>query len=322
VLDSTRMKAGEIAARLRTLGEDPSPDAILETQRLYAPFHEAEPYDGVRITRDIAYGGDVRQRFDLFAPEQPSPHPQPMLVFAHGGGYVSGGRRLEFPAYYDNVGVWAVRHGMVAATMSYRLAPESAWPSGADDVGAVVRRLHADAAALHVDPARIYVFGHSAGAAHTASYLAREPAAPIAGAVFASGVYDLARMLRSQNHVSYFGSDPELLAQRSSVAALAASAVPLLVTCAEYDPPKFHVQADILLHALLKGRGRPAPSLCMPGHTHFSQVFQLNADGAGRDYFSSLLAAFIEGTAPASRSSTYRARETPWESPYSGRPGR
>jgi triacylglycerol lipase len=282
-----------IMARLRALGDDPSPDAVLETQRLYAPYHETEPYAGVRVTRGIPYGDHPRQRFDLFLSDAVGGDPKPVLVFAHGGGYVSGDRRLEEPAYYDNIGLWAVRHGMAGLTMSYRLAPEFAWPSGADDVGGVVRWLIAHARAQHADQRRIFLMGHSAGAAHMASYLACDPENPIAAAIFVSGVYDAVRMLRSENHTAYFGSDAARLAERSSVVGLAGSAIPLLVTCAEYDPHKFQVQADILLSALLARRGRPAPSLCMPGHTHFSQVFHLNAAGVP-PFFSSLLESFIQ----------------------------
>lgn len=288
--DSTTM--AEIADRLRELGDDPSAEAILATQRLYLPLHEREPYAGVRVHRALAYGSHPRQRLDVFT-DLVAAGPQALLLFAHGGGYVSGDRRLEEPAYYDNIGLWAVRRGVVGATMSYRLAPEVTWPAGSDDVAAAVAWLAAHAHAYGIDPDRIFLFGHSAGAAHMAAYLARGEGRRPAGAIFASGVYDMVRMETSANHRAYFGADPARYAERSSVEALAASSIPLLVSCAEYDPRKFPPQAELLLAAIRERRGRPAPSICLPGHTHFSQVFHLNARGVP-SFYGSLLAAFIE----------------------------
>lgn len=283
-----------IATRLRELGDDPSPEAIAATASLYARLHEHEPYAGVRVRRAVAYGDHPRQRFDLFTSEVPARRAG-VLVYAHAGGYVSGDRRLEWPEYYDNVALWAVRHGMVALLMSYRLAPEYGWPAGAEDLGAVVAWCRANVAAHHGDPERIVLMGHSAGAAHIASYIARAPASPIAAAILASGVYDIPNMERSQNHIAYFGADASRYAERSSVEGLVATRIPILLSYAEYDPRKFVLQASTVLRAIVQRRARPIPSICLPGHTHFSQVFHLGAAGVD-DYYSRLLLAFV-GTA-------------------------
>jgi triacylglycerol lipase len=243
---------------------------------LYARHHEREPYTGITVTRDIAYGAHGRQRLDLFIGGPPVGAARPVFVFAHGGGYVSGDKRLAGTPYYDNVALWAVRRQFVGITMNYRFAPEHAWPSGADDVAGVVAWIVANAAVHGGDPTRIVLMGHSAGAAHMASYLARTPSGPIAAAIFASGVYDLAIMERSPRHASYFG-DAELATERSSVQGVAAASVPLLVLSAEWEPRKFHPQAAALLTAVVERRGGMPPAACLPAETHFSPVFQLNA---------------------------------------------
>lgn len=288
---------GEIRARLRELGDDREPEAVSATEQLFAPLHEREPYAGVRITRDLAYGPDPRHRFDLFVGDPPTGEPEPVLVYAHAGGYVEGDKRLPGTPYYDNVGLWAVRHGMVAVTMNYRLAPAHTWPAGTDDVARLVDRLSGEIGAQRGDPSQMFLMGHSAGAAHIGSYVARYTDTPIAGAILVSGAYDFVRSDSPRIHV-YIGSDRSLYAERSCVEGVAASRVPILVSCAELEPRQFQVQAEILLTAIDARRGRATPSICQPGHTHFSQVFQLNAAGA-EGYFSELLLAFIAScTAP------------------------
>ena len=286
-----QLRAAAITERLRALADDPSEEAIAATGELFAARHEREPYEGIAVTRNLAYGPHERQRLDLFVGGPPVGPPRPVFVFAHGGGYVSGDKRLPGTPYYDNVALWAVRRQYVGITMNYRFAPEHTWPSGADDVAGVVGWIAANAALHGGDPGRIVLMGHSAGAAHMASYLARRPATAIAGAIFASGVYDLAVMERSPRHAAYFG-EASLAAERSSVQGVAASPVPLLVLSAEWEPHKFHPQAAALLSAVIERRGAMPPSMCLPGETHFSPVFQLNAvDGLCSD----LLDVFLAG---------------------------
>jgi triacylglycerol lipase len=283
------LRAAEIAA-LRALGDDPSEDAVAAAGRVFAGRQEREPYPGLRVTRDLAYGEHPRQQLDVFA-EEGLDRARGVLVFAHGGGYVSGDKRLRGTPYYDNVGVWAVRHGLAGVTMNYRFAPEAVWPDGADDVASVVAWVREHVAAHGGDPARIFLMGHSAGAAHIASYIARTPAPPVAGAILASGVYDLVAMEWSERHRAYFG-DPAAYAERSSVEGVARSRVPLLIVAAELEPQKFHPQAERLARAVLEHRGRLAPALCLPDHTHFSPIFAL---GAGPGALDDLLATFLGG---------------------------
>jgi acetyl esterase/lipase len=286
-----QLRAASITERLRALADDSSEEAIAATGAMYAARHEREPYTGIAVTRDLAYGPHERQRLDLFVGGPPVAEPRPVFVFAHGGGYVSGGKRLAGTPYYDNVALWAVRRQNVGITMNYRFAPEHAWPSGADDVAGVVDWIAANAPLHGGDPTRIVLMGHSAGAAHMASYLARTPGSPIAAAIFASGVYDLTVMERSPRHAAHFG-DASLAAERSSLPGVAASRVPLLVLSAEWEPRKFHPQAAALLAAVVERRGGMPPAACLAGETHFSPVFQLNAD---EGVCSGILETFLAG---------------------------
>ncbi len=156
-----------MAAKIRSLGNEIAPAAIEGTAKLYAPEHEREPYQGIKMSRDQRYGADPRHLLDVFE-SQARDMPRPVLLFVHGGGFVAGDKHRPGSPYQDNVAIWAVRHGMVGVNMTYRLAPQYPWPAGAMDVGAAVAWVRANIARYGGDPARLFLMGTSAGAAHAA----------------------------------------------------------------------------------------------------------------------------------------------------------
>lgn len=82
------------------------------------------------------------------------------IVWLHGGGFVMGDLGTEHP--------WATRvaaeSGVTVVSVGYRLAPENPFPAAFDDAYAVLQWTAKHAAELGVDPDRIAVGGHSAGA--------------------------------------------------------------------------------------------------------------------------------------------------------------
>ncbi|GAB2950282.1 alpha/beta hydrolase [Streptomyces pseudoechinosporeus] len=82
------------------------------------------------------------------------------VVWLHGGAWVMGSLDTEH--------LWAVPlaglSGAVVITVDYRLSPEHRFPAALDDAYAVVTWAHEHAAELGIDPDRIAVGGHSAGA--------------------------------------------------------------------------------------------------------------------------------------------------------------
>jgi acetyl esterase/lipase len=125
----------DIAEKIAAMGRVIELD---NTGKIYAPLHEKEPYPGIKVVRDVRYGTHPRQVVDIFTPES-SAAARPVLMFAHGGGYVAGNKRSPGSAFYDNIMVFAARHGMVGVNVEYRLAPEFPWPAGVEDTGAAVR---------------------------------------------------------------------------------------------------------------------------------------------------------------------------------------
>lgn len=101
---------------------------------------------------------------NLARPKQGS-GPFPAVICIHGGGFRAGTRDG-----YDGLCVRLAERGYVAATITYRLAPEHRFPAAVHDTKAAVRWLRAEATRYGVDPARIGVTGGSAGG-HLAQFL-------------------------------------------------------------------------------------------------------------------------------------------------------
>jgi acetyl esterase len=99
--------------------------------RAYGPVLEHSPKAGVTVMCDIAYGSHARQILDCFVPA--GAINAPVVVFVHGGMYVCGDKRVSSEVY-DNVLYWFARQGFIGVNIEYRLAPESPWPGGAEDL--------------------------------------------------------------------------------------------------------------------------------------------------------------------------------------------
>lgn len=275
-------------ARIRALGRTIAPAVLESAQAIFTPQHEAEPYAGVRVTRDARYGAHDRHRLDVFAP-QASGAPRPVLLFVHGGGFTGGDKKRPGTPYQDNVALWAVRHGMVGINMTYRLAPDSPWPAGIEDIAAAIAWSRANAAAHGGDAARIFVMGTSAGATHVACHAAG--ASPgIAGAIMLSGVYDLETAEPRDTLKAYFGADSSAWAARSPLPGLVATSVPLMFVLAEFDPPDFERQALAAVNAFAARHGRWPHFVRLMGHNHFTATLHLNT---GDDYLGRQIDEFV-----------------------------
>jgi len=270
----------ERAERIRQIGPDMSPVSIEAMFGLYTRAHEARGYTAPALTRDLQYGPGPRQRLDVHAAGPDGAQLAPVLIYVHGGGFVSGDKHLPGKPYYDNIGAWAVRHGMVGVTMTYRLAPQHRWPAGAQDVSSAVAWVTEHIGDYGGDPARVVVAGHSAGATHVASYLAGHAGVPasVTAAALLSGIYDLTISGRNDLHAAYFGVDPSQYGARSPLAGLAASDLPVLLTVAEFDPTQFHEQADGAIEAFMHRHGTLPPLVYALGHNHISEIAAIGID--------------------------------------------
>lgn len=267
----------DIAWKLQELGSVIDPP---KTGAIYAPLQQKEPYQGVKLERDVTYGPAERNRLDVFAPEA-TPSPRPVLIFVHGGAFTAGNKRTGTGPFYDNIMLWAVKNGFVGVNTDYRLAPQAPWPAAAEDLAAVVQWTADNIASRGGEPGRVYLMGHSAGAVHVASYVShpefhKVKGSGLAGAILISGIYDLTAGPASAPERAYFGDDPARYAERSSLRGLLASKTPLMIADAELDPEPFHRQFDLLKQAACKGVNGCPRALMLAQHSHMSEVFSIN----------------------------------------------
>ena len=267
----------EIAGKLRELGRVIDPP---NTALLYAPLQEKEPYQGVKVERDIKYGPADRNLLDVFMPQTPAAG-RPVLIFVHGGAFTGGNKRLPGAPFYDNVMLWAVKNGFVGVNITYRLAPQFPWPAGAEDVAAAVQWVSDKIGERGGDPAHIYLMGHSAGAVHVASYVShpefyKVKDGGLKGAIMASGIYDLTATPPGNPERAYFGDDPARYDRQSSLPGLLQTNIPLMAVAAELDPPVFIEQLNVLKDGLCKSRHGCVRSLLLSQHSHMSEVYSIN----------------------------------------------
>lgn len=270
----------DIAWKLIELGRVIDPP---KTAALYGPLQEKEPYSGVKVERDVKYGPAERNLLDVFMPET-NTGARPVLIHVHGGGFVSGNRRNPPDApFYDNIMLWAVKNGFVGVNTTYRLAPASPWPAGAEDIASVVQWVTEKIGEKGGTSARIYLMGNSAGAVHVASYVShpelhKVKGGGLAGAIMISGLYDLTAAPVGDAELAYFGPDPSRYAERSSLKGLLETKTPLMFSAAELDPPRFVEQFELIKHATCKSANGCARAFMLPQHSHMSEVYAINTD--------------------------------------------
>ena len=268
----------DVIAQLKTFDPAITPELAERSWALLTPFHEKAGYTAPRIDRDLRYGEHERHRLDVHTSDGPGGAARPVVVFVHGGGFTGGDKLIPGTPRYDLFGAWAVRHGYVGVTMTYRLAPGHKWPSGAVDVAAAVAWIRENIAAYGGDPDRIVVGGNSAGAVHVASYVAGHggTSAAIRGAALLSGIYRLRTPRPGEPEHAYFGPDPDPASE--TLSGLVASDVPLLFGVAENDPPAFHREAAGVVAAWQEKRGIMPNLVWVEGHNHMTVIASLTVD--------------------------------------------
>jgi acetyl esterase len=166
---------------VRTVDMDPELEAFIP---LFPPADLTDPVTARKNLAELAAavpapdttGMEIKDRT---VPADPDPdvavriyrphQAQGAIVWLHGGGWVMGDLDTEHP--------WAARLagacGAVVISVAYRLAPEHPFPAALDDAYAVLAWTAEHAAELGIDPARIAVGGHSAGAGLAAAVALR-----------------------------------------------------------------------------------------------------------------------------------------------------
>ncbi len=260
-----------IADGVRAFGDKLGPDVVKGVTELYKPLHEAASKDGVTVTKDVAYGTGERQKLDIYVPAKLAAGAKPpVLVFAHGGGFVRGDKKDV-----AHFGYYFAQHGIVTVLINYGYAPQAKFPSGGEDIGKAVAWLkdHPEAHPGNVNS--IFVSGNSAGAAHVAAFgfvtSAGKTDDGVRGLILISIPTADIEDLSPQDKV-YYGDDASKYPDMSIIRHIGDRKLPIFLAVAENDMPSIQKQNKRLVDALFSRDGRLPNYKTALGHNHISII--------------------------------------------------
>ncbi|HEU4498889.1 MAG TPA: alpha/beta hydrolase [Sphingomicrobium sp.] len=238
----------------------------------------AASFPAVPGTVEHPYGADPKQRLDLVRPAGVAT--APVLLFVHGGGWSIGDKAHAAPEKAR----WANSKGWAFASANYRLVPQATVEQQAADVASAIAWLRANAAKQGLDPNRIVLMGHSAGA-HLAAlvgtdpqYLkaAKVPMRSISGVVLLDGAgYDVAAQANAPRNLvrpmydAAFGTDPKRQAALSPTLHAGAPNVSRWLILPVERRRDSQAQSQGLADALNRAGAR-ASVVAVPGESHGS----------------------------------------------------
>jgi arylformamidase len=199
--------------------------------------------DGARVLRDIAYGNDPRQRFDVYLPA--SPRSAPVIFMVHGGAWAIGDKTN--PGVVGSKAAYWLPKNYALVSVNYRLLPEAKPREQAKDIARALAAAQRLAASWGADRDRFVLMGHSAGAHLVALLGADSDLLSTAGAVCPRGVVsldsaamDVVQVMGLPRHPRLydraFGDDPAEWIAASPYHRLKPGAPPLLAVCSSRRP--------------------------------------------------------------------------------------
>jgi acetyl esterase/lipase len=276
VPDSLRQMMAEVGPKWATN----VPGHVVQTIKAFSEVLARCPKDGVTVKRDVPYGQHKRHVLDIYSPENAKG--APVVVFMHGGAFTDG-EKDRTAEVYGNVTMWFARHGIVGINMEYRAAPEAQYPGGTEDLRAACQWIEKNAASLGVDMKQLFVFGHSAGAAHTAAYAYGAPGSEggpkVAGSIVISGrvrADNLPTNPNARKVEAYYGTDASLFEERSAIHLAGKDSVPTFIAIAEFENPMLDVYCLELAHKIGLAKGKAPRFMQLWGHNHSSIIAHIN----------------------------------------------
>jgi arylformamidase len=137
----------------------------------------------VNVMRDIPYGSDPAQRFDVYSPvrdEQKLAPTAPVIFMVHGGGWRIGDKAMR-SVVENKVKRWVGR-GFIIVSINYRMLPKAAPLEQAQDVVRALAAAQEKAASWGGDRGKFILMGHSAGA-HLVALISASPSQSASAAV-------------------------------------------------------------------------------------------------------------------------------------------
>jgi triacylglycerol lipase len=166
----------DIEAKLVAMGHIVDPPCTANLYRPLMPANDitssASPlYPGTTVVRDASFGPNPKDVVDIFTADK-GPASRPVLIYVPGGG----GNKIELQdreanAFYDNIGRWANKNGMVFVNMQRHGGP--GWDAGAKDISSMIQWVEANISKYHGNPDRMFIWAHSAGNNPLGTYIGR-----------------------------------------------------------------------------------------------------------------------------------------------------
>lgn len=128
------------------------------------PLNLASNLGSADQLRNISYGSDDRNKYDLYLPADEAAD-TPIILFFYGGSWENGKR-----ADFRFVGNALADAGIIAAIPDYRVYPEVVFPAFVQDAARAFAAVHRRFGSSRP----VFVMGHSAGA-HIAALLVLDP---------------------------------------------------------------------------------------------------------------------------------------------------
>jgi acetyl esterase/lipase len=257
---------------------------------LFATLSPKDP--AMRSAHDVAFGGDPRQRLDVYTPDHPHGR-APVAVYFYGGSWNTG-RRQD----YRWVGEALASRGFVAVIPDYRLYPQARYPAFLEDGALAVRWVTEHAAQFGGDPARIVLIGHSAGA-YNAVMIALNPRYLLAAGVDPARIKAVAGLSGPYDFLPLDGD----ITKRVFGKARNLPATQPLGYVAPDSPPAFLATGDedhevaprntTALAAALRKAGVPVEEEHYPGLGHGPMVLALSRPLRGGAPVLEQMAAFL-----------------------------
>lgn len=284
-LNQSFQRFGSLQDKVRA-GFQVAQDVFFNT---YTPsvLNRLAPWDKVTVHEGISYGPCPRHKLDVYLPVRDGHDPIPVVVFFHGGSWMSGERGI-----YRFLGAAFASRGIAAVIPDYRLYPDVAFPAFMHDAADAVAWTRANACDFGGDPAHIFLMGHSAGA-HMATllaldegYLKERRLAPdmLAGVIGVAGPYDFLP-LRDPLYMNVFGPEQQW-PQSQPINFVTKHAPPMFLATAQSDE-LVRPGNTYRLAAKLRSMGNEArvKVYARAGHITIIGAFapQLSAFGSVRD---------------------------------------
>jgi len=269
---------------------------------------------GVKIYYDVPYtrSGDVRQRLDIYVPENAA-RPLPVMVWVHGGGWNAGSKETGRGPV-----LLALENGCAAVSINYRFTRQAIHPAQIEDCKTAIRFLRAHAGEYGLDPQRIAAWGASAGG-HLVSLLATLDEQTYRTDEYADQSSRVCGVISLCGPVNFFPLDdnphaaepvrgllggkaaekPDVARAASPLTYISADDPPVWLIHAVGDPVVPHAQS-VEFEAALKKAGVKVTRIDLPGESHGISMQNPLVRGATAQFIKTVLRG-DEAAAPQQR---------------------